>query len=182
MEIMSTPTLGPGYSRADLDRMPDDGNRYELLDGEIVMSPSPHPRHQLMAVELLVSLHAACPDHLRVVTAPLDVVLADNTVVVPDLVVVAPTAFDDRGHNGPPLLAVEILSPSTRGQDLVRKKRIYEEAGISSYWILDPEVPSLTAWELREGRYVSVAAIAGDESWAATAPYDVTLVPSALAR
>ena len=81
-----------------------------------------------------------------------------------------------------PLLAVEISSPSSHGRDQVRKERIFEQAGVASYWILDPEVSSLTAWELREGRYAAVASIAGDEEWTASLPFQVTLRPSDLAR
>ena len=66
-------------TREDLDAMPDDGNRYELIDGEIVVSPSPRSRHQYAVVELIYLLRAACPEHLRVATAPFDVVLSESS-------------------------------------------------------------------------------------------------------
>lgn len=171
-------------TREDLDAMPDDGNRYELLEGEVVMSPSPRPRHQLVGTELLVLLYQACPDHLRISTAPFDVVLGEHDVLIPDILVVDPAGLDDRGMNGPPALVVEILSPSTRRRDLGQKKRIYERSGVASYWVVDLEDDeiALTAWELREGRYEAVAAIAGDEEWTATVPFEVTVVPSRLVR
>lgn len=182
MDAMSTPTLGPGHTRADLEAMPDDGTRYELLDGELVMVPAPGFDHQRLCGELYSVLRAGCPEEWIVLFAPFDVALSDTVVVEPDLLVTERDRPTPRALEGPPLLAVEVLSPSSRGRDLVRKKRIYERAGVASYWILDPEVPSLTAWELREGRYVAVASIAGDEEWTASLPFEVTVRPSDLAR
>lgn len=171
-------------TREDLDRMPDDGNRYELIEGEIVMSPSPRPRHQLVVTELIVLLHSACPDRLLVSQAPFDVVLGEHTVVEPDLLVIDPAGLDDRGMNGPPVLVVEVLSPSTRRRDLGQKKRVYEQAGVGAYWVVDVEGDEIavTAWELKDGKYAAAAAIAGDEEWTAAVPFAVTVVPSRLAR
>lgn len=182
MDAMSAPTLGPGHTREDLDRMPDDGNRYELLEGEIVMTPSPSFDHQRAAGELFFVLRSACPAGLVVLPAPFDVELEVASVVEPDLLVVERDRPEQRGLTGAPLLVVEILSPSTRGRDQVRKKALYERSGVPSFWVVDPEVPSLTAWELREGRYEVAALVTGDEEWAATSPYDVRLVPSQLLR
>lgn len=184
MEGMRTPTLGPGHTRADLDRMPDDGNRYELLEGELVVSPSPRPLHQIISMELAVLLHGRCPNDLLVLAAPLDVELDPSSILIPDIVVVAQDQLDERGVVGAPLLAVEILSPGTRGRDLVRKKRLYERAGVAAYWIVDAEddAVSVTAWELRDGGYEVVAAIAGDEEWIAEVPFEVAVVPSRLLR
>ncbi|WGX95667.1 Uma2 family endonuclease [Nocardioides sp. L-11A] len=177
---MMTPTPGPGHTRADLDRMPDDGRRYELLEGEIIVNASPSFDHQRMSGGLFYQLRTVCPPGLIVLSAPFDVQVEELSVVVPDLIVVERDRPEQRGLTGAPLLVVEILSPSTRGQDQVRKKRIYERAGVPSYWILDPEVPSLTAWELRAGRFEVAALVAGDEEWVAAAPYEVTLVPARL--
>lgn len=182
MESMTTPTLGPGHTRDDLDRMPDDGNRYELLEGEIVMSPSPRMRHQVIAARLFRLLDDARPPEVLVLFAPFDVALEERSVVVPDLVVFDPDVAEERGLEGAPLLAVEILSSSARGRDPVRKKWIYERAGVASYWIVDPDDEvSLTAWELRDGRYHAVASIAGDEEWTASAPFPVSVVARSLA-
>ncbi|TYL45002.1 Uma2 family endonuclease [Nocardioides sp. BGMRC 2183] len=182
METMSTPTLGPGHTRADFDALPDDGNRYELLEGEIVVAPSPGLDHQRLAGELYVTLREACPPEWMVLFAPFDVALAESTVVEPDLLVTERDRPTQRALEGPPLLAVEILSPSSRGRDQVRKKRLYEKAGVPSYWIVDPEVPSLTAWQLQDGRYAAVASVAAEEEWTATEPFAVTLRPIELTR
>ena len=180
MESMSTPTLGPGHTRDDYYALPDDGLRYELLEGELAVVAAPSFDHQRMSGELHVALHLARPDGLVVLAAPFDVELEFTSVVQPDLIVVGRDVPEQRGLMGPPLLAVEILSPNGRGRDQVRKKRLYERAGVPSYWILDPEVPSLTAWELHEGHYEVAALVAGDEEWTASAPYPVTLVPAEL--
>jgi len=183
---MTTMAASPAglLTREDLDRMPDDGNRYELIEGEIVVSGAPALRHQVAVTELVVRLHAACPDHLLVTQAPFDVVLGEHTVVQPDVLVLDPAATDDRGFDGPPLLAVEVLSPSTRSRDLGVKKRVYEQAGVAAYWVVDvsDDEVTLTAWELRDGAFAAAAAIAGDESWTATVPFDVTVVPARLRR
>lgn len=182
MGSMTTPTLGPGHTRDDLDRVPDDGNRYELIEGEIVMSPSPRTRHQVIAANLFTLLRAACPPELMVLFAPFDVALEERSVVVPDLVVFDPVLADEHGLEAAPRLVVEILSPTTRGRDLVRKKRLYERSGVASYWIVDPDDEvSLTAWELRHGEYQAVASIAGPESWTASAPFPVTVSAAHLA-
>ncbi|WP_237111620.1 Uma2 family endonuclease [Nocardioides sp. WS12] len=177
---MTTPTLGPGHTRDDYYALPDDGLRYELLEGEITVVPAPSFDHQRMSAELHFVLRSVCPDGLVVLAAPFDVELEVASVVQPDLIVVGRHVPEQRGLMEPPLLAVEILSPSGRGRDQVRKKRLYERAGVPSYWIVDPEVPSVTAWELRDGRYAVVALVSGDEEWVATAPYAVRMVPAEL--
>ncbi|MCL2541749.1 MAG: Uma2 family endonuclease [Nocardioidaceae bacterium] len=172
-------------TRADLDAMPDDGNRYELIEGEIVMAPAPRFGHQVAVTRLSILLGNVCPPEWEVLVAPFDVELEpDRSVVEPDIVVVDPEKCDDRGLYGSPLLAVEVLSPSTRSRDLLRKKALYERTGVPSYWVVDTadDQVSLTAWELRDGRYEAVAAVAGDEEWSAALPFEVTVVPARLAR
>ncbi|MGI8948208.1 MAG: Uma2 family endonuclease [Ornithinimicrobium sp.] len=144
----------------------EDGHRYELIDGSLIVTPAPVPRHQIVAFALARTLHAAVPAYLQVLMAPLDVRIDDMTVLQPDILVVARPDVGDR-YVRHPVLAVEVLSPSTRTIDLTLKKARYERAGCTSYWVVDPEAPSLTAWELRKGSYQLVAD--------STAPADVTL-------
>lgn len=171
-------------TREDLEAMPDDGNRYELIEGEIVMSAAPRPCHQIAVTRLVVLLDGACPGHLLVSQGPFDVVLGPHDVLEPDVLVVDPEQLDERAMNGPPALVVEVLSPSTRTRDLRQKKRIYERSEVAAYWVVDVEddVVTVTAWELRDGAYVAVASVAGDEEWTATVPFEVTVVPSRLVR
>lgn len=80
------------------------------------------------------------------------------------------------------MLAVEVLSPSTRRFDLMLKWSRYEAAGCAAYWVVDPLEPSLIAWELRDGAYVEVAKVSGDEEFRAELPFGVTVVPGELRR
>jgi Uma2 family endonuclease len=180
MGVVTTLPRGRSLTVADLEQMPDDGHRYELVDGALLVTPAPSILHQTVSAHLLVALHAACPPRLKVLTAPVDVVLAEDTGVQPDLLVARRTDFTDKNLPGPPLLAVEILSPSTRSIDLLLKRERYERAGVASYWVVDPIEPSLFAWQLRDATYQQVARVTSDEPWTATAPYPVTIVPSAL--
>jgi Uma2 family endonuclease len=129
---------------------------------------------------LLILLREACPPDLLVMTAPLDVVLGPDTVVEPDVLVAPRTAFTDRDLPGPPLLAVEVLSPTTRHLDLHLKRARYESAGCPSYWVFDPDVPALTIWELDGGRYGDPLHVEGDATVHLDRPFSVTVRPSDL--
>ena len=180
----STLSRGNELTRDDLDAMPEDGRRYELIDGIIVVSASPSMRHQDIVKGMYLLLHAACPREFKIMFAPYDVVLTDRRVFEPDLLVGRRSDFTDKELPGPPLLAVEVLSRSTRWLDLGVKKERLEEAGCASYWVIDPGggpvEPSLTAWELQDGTYDEVAHISGDEAWTAARPFPVAIVPNEL--
>jgi len=126
----------------DLASMPDDGNRYEIIDGQLFVTPAPTTRHQRMVGELFAVLH----DYLRrepigvALFAPLDVVYSDRRIVQPDVLVVPKGrgTLPDRFERGQSLLlAVEVLSPSTARADRVSKRRLYAEEGVGEYWIVD---------------------------------------------
>ena len=175
VELISGP-----WAYADLATLPDDGRRYEIIDGVLLVSPSPVPDHQGIVLMLSHTLVRKAPAELRVLTAPLDVVLSDDTVVEPDILVARRDAFGPKNLPSPPVLAVEVLSPSTRLIDLNVKKALYERTGVQSYWVVDPATLQFTAYELEDGRYVTVAAIEGDQEWTAPRPFTVTIVPSQL--
>lgn len=168
-------------TRADLDRMPDDdGHRYELIDGALVVTPAPAWRHQRGVLELAVRLRAACPPALQAFVAPLDVSLADDTVLQPDVLVARTTDLGTRDLPAAPVLAVEVLSPSTRHIDLDLKRARYQRAGCPSYWVLDPDGSSLVAWELVDGAYVEVVRVGPGETWSAARPFPVEIRPADL--
>lgn len=169
-----------GTSPAYLETTPDDGLRYELIDGVLLVTPAPGYAHQLAVVRLLRRLDDAAPADCRVLVAPFDVVLDESSVVIPDVIVARRSDFTAKNLPAAPLLAVEVLSPSTRRIDQGRKLDKYRRAGIGSYWLVDPLVPSLVAWELRDGEYVRVAAVSGSEAYVAAAPFPVTVVPADL--
>lgn len=132
--------------------VPDDGRRYELVDGVLLVTPSPFVQHQRMVRRLVQALDSRCPPDLEVFGSPLDVRLSERTVVEPDVVVVR--AEDARGRRltGLPVLCVEVLSDSTRGHDLLLKRERYEAAGVGSYWVVDPVSLEIVVWQTDEPR------------------------------
>ena len=181
MSVVTTLPWGRALTRDDLDTMPDDGHRYELVDGTLLVSPSPTLRHQLAVKRLLRLLDDASPAELTSLPAPFDVVLSDGTVFLPDVLVARQADLTARDLPAPPVLAVEVLSPSTRSIDQVLKYARYAEAGVDHYWIVDPDEPSLTAYRLRpNGLYEQVAHVIGDEPYQPAEPFPVVIISSAL--
>ncbi|OUZ07855.1 hypothetical protein BHE97_15885 [Aeromicrobium sp. PE09-221] len=180
-EMMSLPRGRP-FTREDLDAMPDDGHRYELLDGMLVVSPAPRIVHQLVVGELHLLLRSSVPEDVQVLFAPVDVVLATDTVLQPDLLVAPKAAFTERDLPGPPLLAIEVLSPTTRRLDLLLKKERLERAGCAFYWVIDPDEPSITAWTLDGGTYRQTARAVGHRRLETTKPFAIGLVPADLVQ
>ncbi|HEX6054508.1 MAG TPA: Uma2 family endonuclease [Intrasporangium sp.] len=164
----------------DLEDRPDDGHRYELVDGTLVVTPAPGTRHQRCVPRLWAVLNAACPVGLEVLVAPFDVRLAEDTVLQPDVLVARTADLTERNLPVAPLLTVEVLSPSTRLIDLNLKRVRYEAAGCPSYWVVDPDLPSLQAWDLVDGAYVDAGTVEADEAFEATMPYPVTVSPDRL--
>ncbi|SDL31115.1 Endonuclease, Uma2 family (restriction endonuclease fold) [Lentzea albidocapillata subsp. violacea] len=167
---------------ADLEAMPDDGHRFELVDGVLVMSPSPRPVHQRVVARLLVALTAVCPPELEVLPAPVDVVLADDTVFIPDLVVGRREQFSKQALIGPPVLAVEVLSPRTRHVDLELKRAKFQEVGCENYWVIDYDSPWLRCLHLENGVYVEQARSEGEEIIELQFPFAVKLSAQSLVR
>ena len=180
MGTVTTLPRGRALARDDLESMPDDGHRYELIDGTLIVTPAPSLRHQRIVVNLVVALHRERPADLEVLVAPFDVALTEDTIMQPDLLVARRIDFTDRDLPVAPLLAVEVLSPSTRRVDLTLKRSRYEAAGCPSYWAIDPDEPSLTAWRLEDGEYVEDAHVDRNEEYAATRPYAVTITAARL--
>jgi Uma2 family endonuclease len=131
-----------------LHALPDDGNRYEIIDGERFVTPAPTPLHQVTAFRLAVLLDAYVAQLGQLcLMAPLDVIFDERNAVQPD-VLVAPrlpgaTAPSLRSVNAL-TLAVEVLSPSTRRVDQTRKRALYAAMRVPEYWILDPEHRTVT--------------------------------------
>ena len=168
---------GHSWTASDLKDMPNDGNRYELMDGELIMSRPGTVRHQQIVAELLGHLRAVRPPRLAVLAAPLAVRLSFDTEVQPDLLAAPAEAFTEQNLSGPPSLAVEVLSPESLVIDLSRKKEVYQRFGVPSYWVIDPAEPSLIAFELDDkGRYQTIAELAGDKTFEATRPFPVRFV------
>ncbi|HET8927455.1 MAG TPA: Uma2 family endonuclease [Microbacterium sp.] len=185
MTVMTTATrsflpYGRALTRADLQTMPDDGHRYELIDGALVVTPAPRIRHQDAVRGLVLMLHKAVPANLKLLFAPVDVILADDTVIQPDVLVARRDAFTETDLPIAPLLAVEVLSPSTRGVDLLLKKDRLERAGCQHYWVVDPDEPSVLTWDLVDGTYRQVAHATGTDPFEVALPFALRFLPADL--
>ena len=139
---MGMPTLKRRWTADDLEDLPDDGQRYEVIDGELFVTPSPSLPHQRAVWELARLLG----DYVRneragdLIIAPADVRFSNTRIVQPDLFVIPlvegrrPKRFEDVGRL---LLAVEVLSPSTARADRVDKRVLFRDEGVAEYWIVD---------------------------------------------
>lgn len=169
----------------DVWAIPDDGHRYELIEGVLIVTPAPGAAHQTCVLEVALLLRgAAAPDDL-VLVAPFDWVARPGTLLQPDVLVARRADVAATGNTRlerAPRLVVEVASPSTRMVDRGTKRLAYEAAGVPVYWLVDPEEPSLTVLRLVDGTYVEEATVRGDEGYVTTAPFPVTVVPSDLRR
>lgn len=180
-DLFGTSGTAP-FTVRDLGRMPDDGRRYELIDGMLIVSPAPGRRHQTIVPRIWSVLTAACPDEFDVLIAPFAVHDETDTLELqPDVLVARFDEVTEQDLPAPPVLAVEVLSPSTALHDRNTKKAAYERMGVQSYWLVDPDVPSLTVFELDgDGRYRQHAEVAGDQAFHAERPFAVSVVPAEL--
>jgi Uma2 family endonuclease len=172
-------------TRDVLESMPDDGLRYELVDGALIVNAAPGVRHQDAVLAMGMLLKAACPGHLKVLIAPFSVGLSVDTDLQPDVLVARRDRLTEKDLPGVPELVIEVLSDSTRQVDLHVKRERFERAGCPSYWLVDPsarpEEARLTAWQLgADKRYEQVADVTGEQEFHAALPYPVTAVPAEL--
>ncbi len=145
----------------DLDDLPEGSTtRYELIDGALLVSAEPSLQHQRVNLQLARLLQDAAPPHLEVFL-PVDLRLSPVRQLAPDITVVRREDATGQRLEGAPLLVVEVQSPSTRTVDLTLKRRVLEEAGVPSYWLVDPDDGVVTVLQLADGAYREVAR--GDE-------------------
>jgi Uma2 family endonuclease len=175
------PEPGQPFTVSDLDRMPDDGHRYELLDGTLIVSPAPGPANQHVADTLCDLLQLARPEEL-IVFPSVSVRIGTRSALEPDAVVARPSDVREARLVVPPLLVAEVLSPDSAVWDLNIKKTAYELFGVQSYWVIDPdpERPSLRAFRLVDGTYHHAGHARGEEAFRAKEPFPVEIVPSRL--
>jgi Uma2 family endonuclease len=131
---------------------------------------------------LLRVLDRLVPADMEVFFAPLDFQPTRTRSLQPDLLVVRRADVGELNITAPLLLAVEVLSPSTRAKDLILKKGLYEDSGVATYWVLDPDEESLVAWELVDGRYVETARLGGDGVFTTEQPFPFSTPVGALFR
>ena len=148
----------PLLTYEDYRLLPEDGPRYELIEGELYLSPSPSTRHQTVSRRLQYALMKALEDPglAQVFNAPMDLVVDRNTAVQPDLIIVGTartSIITARALEGAPDVVVEILSPSTRDRDEHIKRRLYERFGVREYWLVDSEAETLIAYRRDDEGY-----------------------------
>jgi Uma2 family endonuclease len=169
-ELPSRPQPEPGHwTYADYCAIPEDGHRYEVIEGQLYVAPSPTPLHQRAVSRLAYYLigHTLAHDLGEIFVAPLDVVLSLRTVVQPDILFLRKERLSIvTGANIPeaPDLVVEVLSPGTRAYDRIRKRDAYAAYGVQWYWMVDPQRRTLEEYERREGVYVLTQQCSGEET------------------
>lgn len=183
MTVVSSPAgVSRPFTVADLEGMPDDGRRYELIDGELLVTPAPGWPHQQAVAALVVLLERARPSDVRVLPAPFAVRPNRFTELQPDVLVAryADLTLDDLPK--PPLLAVEVISPTSRLRDRSLKRAAYAQLGVPSFWLVDPdpELPVITAYRLRDGEYDEIDGAAGGAVFEAVEPFPARIVPAKL--
>ena len=137
----------------ELHRLPDDGNKYELVHGDLFVTPAPTPDHETIIARLGRLLdryvEAQALGHVYLART---VVQHQGSEVEPDLTVRQPPAPRSTGSDAPiPILVVEVLSPSTRRRDLGEKRDFYLEVGVDEYWIVDPDLRAITSVRSNRG-------------------------------
>ena len=184
--MVAVPVAHPGpWTVDDVYALPDDGMRHELLDGILLVSPPPAVPHQLAARRLAGVLTAAAPADVEVLEGV--GVRLPGALLVPDVIVARSAAVYAAPRDllaRDVLLAVEIVSPSSRRADRQWKPEIYAEGLIPSYWrveLQEPGGPLLVIFELTDGHYVETASASGQQVLQAANPFAVAVVPAALA-
>ena len=169
----------------DYAALPADGRRYEIHDGELSVTPAPGTRHQEVSANLFDLLRRHVKDRGlgKLFYAPTDCILAETTIVQPDLVFVETgrlPLISERGIEGSPSLVVEVLSPSTTHLDRGSKAQLYARHRVPAYWIVDPAGRTLDAYALDLGAYRLAGRLEGPEVRALPPFPDLTLDPAAV--
>jgi len=143
------------YTYQDYLEMPDDGKRYEIICGDLIMAPAPNTIHQKVALKIEYELLKFNDKENKgeLFHAPYDVVMSDMNVVQPDILFVKTEnlgIITDKNIDGSPDLIIEILSPSSSYYDQVQKKEMYARFGIQEYWIVDPIKQSIEIYLNKE--------------------------------
>ncbi|HUP70527.1 MAG TPA: Uma2 family endonuclease [Acidimicrobiales bacterium] len=174
MTLTTSGRIGSPFTTRDLEGFPDDGNRYELSYGSLIVTPSPNTRHQALAAAVTAFLHARTPPSQRVlVEAELSV--RDDVVKRPDVQVVNKNLVGGQSVVGVPDLVVEVHSPATRALDLTEKRFVYAQAGVPAYWMIDPDASTLTVLELKDGAYMEVAVVSAKDSVDVVIPFTMKI-------
>jgi Uma2 family endonuclease len=147
------------YTYEDYKLLPDDRNRYEIIDGELYLTPSPITAHQRISIKLALELETFGSKYKlgKVFYAPFDVILSRHDVVQPDLLFVSQkrqAIITEKNIQGAPDLVIEIISPETKGRDLGLKKKLYAKSGAQEYWIVYHQEKKVELYALSKNQYL----------------------------
>ncbi len=142
----------------DYAAIPNDGKRYEIIEGDIFISPAPRTKHQKVIGNLFGMLYVYLQNHPigEFYLSPIDVILSYTNVVQPDLLFLSAKKrhlVSERGIEGPPDLVMEVLSPTTEKIDRINKPRLYAKFGVLHYWLIDPEIKQIEMFRLSGKQY-----------------------------
>lgn len=162
--------IEPLITVSDLDACPDDGNRYELIEGELFVSRAPGIPHQRLVLNLEVGLTEYLTNNpIGILVPGAGAVFSDHDAVIPDLVFVRSERWNsvvskDR-FSGPPDLVIEVMSPGkeNRERDLLVKRQLYAKYGVEEYWIVDPENRSVLIYRLEGPSLEQIAMLMNDD-------------------
>jgi len=148
---MPMSTLVPRYTAEEVRRFPDDHLRYEVIRGELVVTPAPGTAHQRAVLELARRLQEYLKTHVigEALPAPFEVEFTEDSAVQPDILVILDPQRDRLTAArlyGPPALIVEVVSYSSKRTDRLHKRRLYSEEGVPEYWIVDTEARHIERW------------------------------------
>ncbi|MGH9055408.1 MAG: Uma2 family endonuclease [Acidimicrobiales bacterium] len=163
----------------DLLNLSEDGLRYEVIDGALVVNAAPTWRHQEIAARLWRLLQDCAPPGVKVLPA-VAWRIGPGQAPEPDLIAVERSGLAERAVEAIPMLVVEVLSPSNRGMDLVRKRALYAEGGCPCYWLVDPDGPTVTTLLLEGGGYSETGRFAGSHPVVVECPWPLRFVPADL--
>jgi len=160
---MAPATSTKGLTYDDLLKLSPDGNRYEIIDGELLVR-EPVLHHQIIVTTLTGRLfnHFFVHRGGRVIVGPIDVIFIDGQVAQPDIIVIkaeSESILTEKNLQGAPNLCIEVLSPSTRRLDEIDKRKLYERGGVDEYWIVDPELELVKIYRRSGGIFERAAEI-----------------------
>jgi len=164
---MSMATLVPRYTAAEVRTFPDDRVRYEVIRGELFVTPAPRRPHQRAVIEFAIRLHQYVTSHQlgETLPAPFEVEFAEDSAVQPDVLVLldrdAPRITEERLY-GPPALVIEIVSHSSRRTDRLQKRDLYQDFSVPEYWIVDLDQRRVERWQPQSS---SAEIITGTLAW-----------------
>jgi Uma2 family endonuclease len=161
--------IDPHLTYEDYCALPEDGRRYQLIGGDLDVTPAPSSTHQRVSrnLEFDLVLHVRRNKLGAIFDSPIDVILAPDMIVQPDIAFVARdrlSIITERGIEGAPDLVIELLSPRTRRLDRTTKMRIYAQFGVRECWLVDPDVSTVEVFQLTNGAYLLVQAASGKET------------------